>query len=314
MTEIKKYELIMDDTKDLPLVEGRKAYRIRALRDFGNVKAGDLGGYIENEKNLSHDFNCWVGGNAVVTGNSRIKFNAQVYDNANISGHVIVEGKAEVYGHVIIYDRVKIKNRSKVYGKAKVFGTAVITDYAEVYGSAEIFMSASISDHAKIYGECNVYGNAKISGEAEIFGYADVSGSSSVFDKAQVADTSELGGVVSIRDNAIVGGNAEIFAGTIGGRSIISGDVEISTDVHFTKKAIISSKKDYMLFDCVGSEDGILTAFQTKKSIAVTRGCFSGSLKRFKKTVEEVHSDNPKVLKEYRTIIKLIEDRLGGEK
>jgi len=68
------------------------------------------------------------------------------------------------------------------------------------------------------------------------------------------------------------------------------------------------------LFDCVGSEDGILTAFQTKKSIAVTRGCFSGSLKRFKKTVESVHSENPKTLEEYRTIIKLIENRLGEKK
>lgn len=31
------------------------AYRIVALRDFGSVKAGDLGGFVESESNLSHD-------------------------------------------------------------------------------------------------------------------------------------------------------------------------------------------------------------------------------------------------------------------
>ena len=32
--------------------------RIRAVRDFGNVKKGDLGVWIESEKNLSHDGLC----------------------------------------------------------------------------------------------------------------------------------------------------------------------------------------------------------------------------------------------------------------
>ncbi|MBB5074518.1 hypothetical protein HNQ69_001670, partial [Bartonella callosciuri] len=30
-------------------------YRIRALKDFNDVKAGTLGGFIEKEVNLSHD-------------------------------------------------------------------------------------------------------------------------------------------------------------------------------------------------------------------------------------------------------------------
>ena len=28
-------------------------YRIEGLKDFGDVKKGDLGGWVENEKNLS---------------------------------------------------------------------------------------------------------------------------------------------------------------------------------------------------------------------------------------------------------------------
>ena len=53
--------------------------RIRALKDFGTVKAGDLGGWIEKEYNLSQEGNAWVSGNACVYGN------AWVYGNALIT-------------------------------------------------------------------------------------------------------------------------------------------------------------------------------------------------------------------------------------
>ena len=36
--------------------------RVIALRSFGNVISGDVGGYIESEKNLSHEGNAWVYG------------------------------------------------------------------------------------------------------------------------------------------------------------------------------------------------------------------------------------------------------------
>ncbi|WP_412058013.1 hypothetical protein [Bartonella sp. DGB2] len=58
----KKYEL----TQETREVNERTLYRIRALRDFGNVKAGDKGGFVENERNLSHRGDCWVNDNACV--------------------------------------------------------------------------------------------------------------------------------------------------------------------------------------------------------------------------------------------------------
>ena len=51
---------------------GRTLHRIRAVRDFGDVKAGDLGGWIEKESNLSNDGDAWVSGNAEVSGNARV--------------------------------------------------------------------------------------------------------------------------------------------------------------------------------------------------------------------------------------------------
>ena len=72
---MKKYELLKDDTKT---VFGHTLYRIKALREFGNVEKGDLGGYIESENNLSHYGNAWVYDNARVCGNALFCGNAMV--------------------------------------------------------------------------------------------------------------------------------------------------------------------------------------------------------------------------------------------
>lgn len=65
----KKYEL----TDEILEVGGHVLHRIKALRDFGNVRKGDIGGWIENEDNLSHDDDCWVYGKAEVCGEAVIK-------------------------------------------------------------------------------------------------------------------------------------------------------------------------------------------------------------------------------------------------
>lgn len=47
----RKYEL----TNETIFFNGLTLYRIRAIKDFSDVKAGDLGGWIEKEVNLSQD-------------------------------------------------------------------------------------------------------------------------------------------------------------------------------------------------------------------------------------------------------------------
>ena len=68
---------------------GRTLYRIIALISFGDVKEGDLGGFIEKEENLSHYDNCWVCGEAQVFGK------AQVFGEAQVCGEARVRGKAQ---------------------------------------------------------------------------------------------------------------------------------------------------------------------------------------------------------------------------
>lgn len=76
----KKYELLQDQTIEW---RGRTLYRIRALRDFESVHAGDVGGYIECERNLPQDGNAWVYGNARVYGNTWVCGDALVYGDAD---------------------------------------------------------------------------------------------------------------------------------------------------------------------------------------------------------------------------------------
>lgn len=40
------------------------------------MKAGELGGYVEKEENISQDGNAWVYGNAEVSGNARVSGDA----------------------------------------------------------------------------------------------------------------------------------------------------------------------------------------------------------------------------------------------
>lgn len=75
-----KYKLT-DETKEWAW---RILHRIEALKDFGNVKAGDKGGWIEKEDNISQDGDCWVYDDARVYGNACVRGNARVYGNADI--------------------------------------------------------------------------------------------------------------------------------------------------------------------------------------------------------------------------------------
>ena len=59
-------------TEDTKVVAGVTLHRIQALKSFGDVTEGDLGGWVESEANLSHLGDCWVFGNALVSGNAHV--------------------------------------------------------------------------------------------------------------------------------------------------------------------------------------------------------------------------------------------------
>ena len=96
----KKYKLT-EETKEWC---GHTLHRIEALKDFGNVKAGDKGGFIESEKNLSQEGSAWVSDSACVTGSARVSGLACVTGSARVSGSAWVSDSACVTGSACVTD------------------------------------------------------------------------------------------------------------------------------------------------------------------------------------------------------------------
>ena len=49
---------------------GVTLFQIKAEMSFGNVSKGELGGWVEKEKNLDQEGNAWVYGDARVSGSA----------------------------------------------------------------------------------------------------------------------------------------------------------------------------------------------------------------------------------------------------
>lgn len=111
---------------------GATLHRIRAKKGFGNVKPGDVGGWIEKESNLS------------VFGNSWVADDAMVYENSIVDGNAVIRGNALVFGSAMVY------GNSIVYGDALVHGDALIFGDACVCGNARIRSTAAICGNARV--------------------------------------------------------------------------------------------------------------------------------------------------------------------
>lgn len=111
-TKKMKYKLTDETLK----IGSKTLFRIKALKSFGEVKEGDVGGWVESEKNLDHEGNAWVFGNA------------KVYDNALVSGNAWVYGNARVFGAAMVYDNAFVSSNARVFGAARVYGAALVSD------------------------------------------------------------------------------------------------------------------------------------------------------------------------------------------
>lgn len=167
---MKKYEF----TKETRLISDQTVYRIKALKDFGDVKAGDLGGFIEREENLSHEGTCWVAGNAIVHDNAVVRDNAVVCgsaivrDSAVVCDDAIVCGDSGVFGwsciqeHASIYDNATIYDKVAVKGHSTIKGTAVVCGCI-LLNNMYVADNAKLCDHNFIaLSDCMIRGNAEI--------------------------------------------------------------------------------------------------------------------------------------------------------
>ena len=111
---MKKFEL----TTNTKMFLGKKLFQIKALINFGDVEAGELGGYIEKEENLDYDGDAWVYGDARVSGDAWVSGNARVSGNACVYGDAWVSGNARVSGNAWVSGNARVSGDACVYGDA----------------------------------------------------------------------------------------------------------------------------------------------------------------------------------------------------
>ena len=224
-----RYKYVHEDNNETP----HKVFKIEALKDFGDVKKGDFGGWIESESNLSQYGDCWVYGDAIVYGkarvsdNARILLNAKVCDNARVNNNAIVDDCAAVKGGAHIYGNAIVRYHSLVDDHATVGDYAIVDDYALVSEYAKVGDRAIVSGHAEARSSAVVEGTAKLKDNAIVNNSAYVCGG-------------EISGFAAISEKSVVEGNP-IICDRVGicGRAKISGDATIKGSVCVTGFSIV---------------------------------------------------------------------------
>ena len=162
---MKKYEF----TGEEKVVGGITLRRIRAVRRFAQADAGEMGGWIQKEENLSHDGECWVSGEALVCnsarvtddawvgGHAQVYYDAKIRDNACISGDAWIGGSAEVYGNARVGGNTVVNGHAKIYDRADVMGHAIVRDSARACGEALVDGNSIICQTALVHGDAKVH-------------------------------------------------------------------------------------------------------------------------------------------------------------
>ena len=146
--------------------------RIRALRDIGEeVKAGDLGGFVETEANLSFEEgdDAWIFNDAVVAGEAVADKGAALRDNAIACGCAYVSNGSVMSG------------RSRAEDDAYLSGATMLED-ATVSGNAMILREESSGGSPVLSGQCRIYGTVRgdirVGGKAVLFSNQSVENAS----------------------------------------------------------------------------------------------------------------------------------------
>ena len=165
---IKKYEL----TKQVSIVRGSQVHRIRAVKDFGNVKKGDLGGWIESEENLSQKGDCWVYDDSIV-------FHlAKIVDAAIVQGGAFVSGGAKICEHASVIEKAVVSDQAIIKGNSVVAGSSFVGGDAIIDGASFIDDRSTVTGNAFVTGKfpsrTTIKGRAVVSNLAHITSTNDV--------------------------------------------------------------------------------------------------------------------------------------------
>ena len=217
-----KYEIQQQDHR---LPDGRKVNRIKALRDFGTVKAGTIGGFVEADDNLSHDGLCWIADDAMALDRSRVSRDAQLRDRARISDWAAITDRC------VVCDDARLQDSVFAYDDTIIGAQSVLAEVVTVYGNAVIRCHPRFSVSGKtrlpnLRGQAIIRENAQLEGSISVQDFSIVEGHAIVRDSARLLNNVRIGGHAIIEGRTTIGEDAMILQEVrIGGRTKIFGCV-----------------------------------------------------------------------------------------
>ena len=175
---MKKYELIEVEENDYGL-----KYRAKALRDFRDVKKGDLSGLISNENSISQEGNCWVYYDAAMHHGARIFDNAILYNNAKMYGNTRLYGNAKMFHNAIMFDNAEMHENTEMHDHTMLHNNAMMDGAAQIHGYSGMHGNSIMMNCTRIYDGAQMTDDAMMFGDAEMRGYSVISGTHKLKDK-----------------------------------------------------------------------------------------------------------------------------------
>lgn len=241
---IRKFEFTSEEKM---LSHTTSVRRIRALIDIPNVgvKAGELGGFIMCQENLSHEGDCWVFQEAMVHGLfTRIEGNARIY------GHAVVEDGSIISDGVVISDHAHI-SQSNIKGESIFIRDETVVERSIIKGEL-----IYIEDKTRI---SNVQMQEHVQ-EIRFMKHAIIENSTTplhisgsfltITGNAYLSDVKSISGkTILIDQNAVVQKGVIITGKRIRlyGASSIEGNIDVNTDVELSEcVSIFNIYKEYI--------------------------------------------------------------------
>ena len=220
-------------------------HRIKAEKDIYDskgtliIKKGQLGGYIENEENLSQEGNCWVGGKAKVYAGGKVIENALVSGLARVYDKGVAKGDSLVVGEASVSDNAEISNFACVDGKSVVRMHSEIKGHSYVNGKNDI-MGSTIEGGSIVKGPVRILeskiGNAVCIDcatdshiiKSEVLNNALIACKTANIEDSTIKDDATLGGFASVCGKSIVSGTAAVADSYILNNSSIGGAAHVN--------------------------------------------------------------------------------------
>lgn len=139
----KKFELTDITTE----YEERALYRIRALKNFSNIRVGELGGWVSDENNLSQSGDCWIYNNA------KCMDSARMYDDSRMYYNAVMYDDSCMYNYSEMHDNAKMYDYSEMHGHSKMLGNSEMHDYSEMLDRSVLYRDSILRDKEKLYRE-----------------------------------------------------------------------------------------------------------------------------------------------------------------